>query len=110
MQKSTLAMVFRYMHLYLFAAAVDLSKAITPDVMIPILANAEVRERLLPFLPQGDELPRSEEELRNTVSSPQFQQVGHVSCAESFAFQPHSASSEKDGITRKLWKIHESYL
>ncbi len=43
--------------------------------MIPILANAEVQQRLLPFLPEGEVLPRSEEELRNTVQSPQFQQV-----------------------------------
>ena len=55
--------------------AVDLSRALTPEAMIPILANADVQARLLPFLPEGEALPKTEEELRNTVQSPQFQQV-----------------------------------
>ena len=54
---------------------IDLATAITPEAMIPILANAEVQQRLLPHLPQGSSLPRSEDELRNTISTPQFQQV-----------------------------------
>ena len=54
---------------------VDLSNALTPETMIPILANADVQERLIPFLPEGESLPKTEEELRDTVSSPQFQQV-----------------------------------
>ena len=43
--------------------------------MLPILANAEVQQRLIPYLPEGEMLPKTEEELRNTISSPQFQQV-----------------------------------
>ncbi|KAK2156752.1 hypothetical protein LSH36_206g04024 [Paralvinella palmiformis] len=54
---------------------IDLSKAVTPEAMIPILANSEVQERLLPFLPEGENLPRTEAELRSTVSSPQFLQA-----------------------------------
>ena len=46
--------------------------------MIPILANAGVQERLVKYLPEGQELPKTEDELRNTVSSPQFQQVGFL--------------------------------
>ena len=56
-------------------SAIDLSQALNPESMIPILANAEVQERLVKYLPEGQELPKTEEELRNTVSSPQFQQV-----------------------------------
>jgi len=54
---------------------VDLAKALSPESMIPILANAQVQERLVPFLPEGESLPKTEEELRNTVQSPQFQQA-----------------------------------
>lgn len=43
--------------------------------MAPILANAEVQQRLLPFLPSGESLPQSKDELHNTLTSPQFQQV-----------------------------------
>ena len=55
--------------------AIDLSQALSPESMIPILANAEVQQRLTKYLPEGAELPKSEDELRATVSSPQFQQV-----------------------------------
>jgi len=53
----------------------DLSQALNPESMIPILANADVQQRLIPYLPEGEVLPKSEEELRATVSSPQFQQA-----------------------------------
>lgn len=43
--------------------------------MAPILANPEVQQRLMPYLPSGESLPQSSEELHNTLSSPQFQQV-----------------------------------
>merc|ERR1712004_23870 len=54
---------------------IDLSSALNPEVMIPILANKEIQERLIPFLPEGENLPKTEEELRNTVKTPQFQQA-----------------------------------
>ncbi|XP_076456922.1 proteasomal ubiquitin receptor ADRM1-like isoform X2 [Babylonia areolata] len=55
--------------------AVDLAKALNPEAMLPILANAEVQERLIPYLPEGESLPKTVDELRSTVSSPQFQQA-----------------------------------
>lgn len=55
--------------------SIDLSQALNPESMIPILANPEVQERLTKFLPEGQELPKTEEELRNTISAPQFQQA-----------------------------------
>ena len=58
-----------------FLTGVDLAKALNPEAMLPILANAEVQERLIPYLPEGELLPKTEAELRNTISSPQFQQV-----------------------------------
>ncbi|XP_041858854.1 proteasomal ubiquitin receptor ADRM1 isoform X1 [Melanotaenia boesemani] len=54
--------------------AVDLASVCTPEMMAPILTNAEVQQRLLPFLPSGESLPQSAEELQNTLNSPQFQQ------------------------------------
>lgn len=55
-------------------ASVDLASVCTPEMMAPILTNAEVQQRLLPFLPSGESLPQSAEEIQNTLNSPQFQQ------------------------------------
>uniref|UniRef100_A0A671RY66 Proteasomal ubiquitin receptor ADRM1-like n=1 Tax=Sinocyclocheilus anshuiensis TaxID=1608454 RepID=A0A671RY66_9TELE len=57
------------------AGPVDLASVLTPEVMAPILTNAEVQQRLLPYLPSGESLPQSTEELQNTLTSPQFQQA-----------------------------------
>ncbi|XP_060083008.1 proteasomal ubiquitin receptor ADRM1-B-like [Ylistrum balloti] len=54
---------------------IDLVQALNPEMMIPILANKDVQERLIKFLPEGESLPKTEAELRNTISSPQFQQA-----------------------------------
>ncbi|XP_051961588.1 proteasomal ubiquitin receptor ADRM1-like isoform X2 [Xyrauchen texanus] len=54
---------------------VDLASVLTPDVMAPILANSEVQQRLLPYLPSGESLPQSADEIQNTLTSPQFQQA-----------------------------------
>lgn len=54
----------------------DLASVLTPEIMAPILANADVQERLLPYLPSGESLPQTAEEIQNTLTSPQFQQVG----------------------------------
>lgn len=55
--------------------AINLAEALNAEKMIPILADPGVRERLTPFLPEQASIPSSEEELRATVSSPQFQQA-----------------------------------
>ncbi|KAM9752110.1 proteasomal ubiquitin receptor ADRM1 isoform 3-T3 [Menidia menidia] len=55
-------------------AAVDLASVCTPEMMAPILSNAEIQQRLLPFLPSGESLPQSADEIQNTLTSPQFQQ------------------------------------
>ncbi|XP_068589637.1 proteasomal ubiquitin receptor ADRM1 isoform X1 [Cebidichthys violaceus] len=55
-------------------AAVDLASVCTPEMMAPILTNAEVQQRLLPFLPSGESLLQSADEIQNTINSPQFQQ------------------------------------
>lgn len=56
-------------------ALVDLASVLTPEIMAPILANADVQERLLPYLPSGESLPQTADEIQNTLTSPQFQQV-----------------------------------
>lgn len=60
----------------LSSPAVDLASVCTPEMMAPILSNPEVQQRLLEFLPSGESLPQSADEIQNTLSSPQFQQVG----------------------------------
>ncbi|XP_029361660.1 proteasomal ubiquitin receptor ADRM1 isoform X2 [Echeneis naucrates] len=55
-------------------SGVDLASVCTPEMMAPILTNAEVQQRLLPFLPSGESLLQSTEEIQNTLNSPQFQQ------------------------------------
>ncbi|XP_055121470.2 proteasomal ubiquitin receptor ADRM1 isoform X3 [Symphalangus syndactylus] len=54
---------------------VDLASVLTPEIMAPILANADVQERLLPYLPSGESLPQTADEIQNTLTSPQFQQA-----------------------------------
>eukprot|EP00063_Salmo_salar_P027326 XP_014002161.1 PREDICTED: proteasomal ubiquitin receptor ADRM1-like isoform X2 [Salmo salar] len=54
---------------------VNLASVVTPEIMAPILANAEVQERLLPFLPSEEALPQSTDELHNILTSPQFLQA-----------------------------------
>lgn len=54
-------------------------------MMAPILTNAEVQQRLLPFLPSGESLPQSAEEIQNTLNSPQFQQVGGAETSQRHA-------------------------
>lgn len=54
---------------------VDLSEGAMTEAMIPLLINSDVRDRLLAFLPDSQDLPKSEDELRSTLKSPQFQQA-----------------------------------
>lgn len=54
---------------------VDLASVLTPEIMAPILASADVQERLMPYLPSGESLPQTAEEIQNTLTSPQFQQA-----------------------------------
>uniref|UniRef100_A0A3Q3WRX9 Uncharacterized protein n=1 Tax=Mola mola TaxID=94237 RepID=A0A3Q3WRX9_MOLML len=54
---------------------VDLTTVLTPEIMAPILANPEVQQRLMPYLPSGESLLQTTDELHNTLSSPQFQQA-----------------------------------
>ena len=42
---------------------VDLASVLTPEIMAPILANADVQERLLPYLPSGESLPQTAVEI-----------------------------------------------
>ncbi|KAJ8016828.1 hypothetical protein DPEC_G00011410 [Dallia pectoralis] len=74
-QLSDLQSILATMNVPAGAQGVDLTSVVTPEIMAPILANAEVQERLLPFLPSGESLPQSTDELHNTLSSPQFQQA-----------------------------------
>ncbi|XP_072305314.1 proteasomal ubiquitin receptor ADRM1-like [Eucyclogobius newberryi] len=57
------------------AQGVDLASVLTPEIMAPILADLEVQQRLLPYLPSGESLLQSPEELQTTLTSPQFQQA-----------------------------------
>ncbi|KAK7795771.1 hypothetical protein U0070_005235 [Myodes glareolus] len=60
---------------YVACVLVDLASVLTPEIMAPILANADVQERLLPYLPSGESLPQTADEIQNTLTSPQFQQA-----------------------------------
>jgi hypothetical protein len=54
---------------------VDLNLVITPENLAPLLSNPEIRNRLIPFLPAGEDLPQDESQLLLTLQSPHFQQV-----------------------------------
>uniref|UniRef100_A0A3Q1CBU7 Proteasomal ubiquitin receptor ADRM1 n=1 Tax=Amphiprion ocellaris TaxID=80972 RepID=A0A3Q1CBU7_AMPOC len=73
-QLSDLQSILATMNVPAAAGQVDLASVCTPEMMAPILTNAEVQQRLLPFLPSGESLPQSAEEIQNTLNSPQFQQ------------------------------------
>nr|XP_006818353.1 PREDICTED: proteasomal ubiquitin receptor ADRM1-like [Saccoglossus kowalevskii] len=55
--------------------SIDLSQAISADVMAPILTNSEIQKQLMEHLPVGESLPRDPEQLSSTLQSPQFQQA-----------------------------------
>lgn len=74
-QLSDLQSILATMNVPTSGQGVDLASVLTPEVMAPILANAEVQQRLLPYLPSGEALPQSTDELHNTLISPQFQQA-----------------------------------
>ncbi|XP_030624616.1 proteasomal ubiquitin receptor ADRM1 isoform X3 [Chanos chanos] len=74
-QLSDLQSILANMNVPAAGQGVDLASVLTPEVMAPILANAEVQQRLLPYLPSGESLLQSTDELHNTLSSPQFQQA-----------------------------------
>lgn len=54
---------------------VDLSELVSLDVMAPILGNKEIQERLMQHLPDSDILPKTEQEIRTTLTTPQFKKA-----------------------------------
>lgn len=73
-QLSDLQNILATMNVPAQGSGVDLASVCTPEMMAPILSNPEVQQRLMPFLPSGESLPQSADEIQNTLSSPQFQQ------------------------------------
>jgi len=53
----------------------DITEAMKPDDIIPMLANEKVRESLVKHLPDSTRIPKTEAELKETIHSPQFQQA-----------------------------------
>ncbi|KAM6977165.1 proteasomal ubiquitin receptor ADRM1 [Aplochiton taeniatus] len=74
-QLSDLQSILATMNVPASGQGVDLATVLTPEIMAPILANDEVQQRLMPYLPSGESLLQSTDELQNTLSSPQFQQA-----------------------------------
>ena len=54
---------------------VDLSLGMTAEALQPILSDGAFVEKLAPFLPQTGQTMPPADQLKGTVSSPQFQQV-----------------------------------
>ena len=54
---------------------VDLSTSFTSEALLPLLADKSVQERLTPFLPEAKDLPHDQNELKDTLQSPQFKQA-----------------------------------
>jgi len=55
--------------------SVDLAASFSNDALLPLMADKEVQNRLKPFLPAVENLPTSQDELRETLQSPQFKQA-----------------------------------
>lgn len=81
----------------------DLASVLTPDVMAPILANPEVQQRLLPYLPSGESLPQSADEIQNTLTSPQFQQVSHAHNALKLGVSNYKTIDDNSGIDNYMY-------
>ncbi|XP_029574853.1 proteasomal ubiquitin receptor ADRM1 isoform X1 [Salmo trutta] len=73
-QLSDLRSILATMNVPAAGQGVNLASVVTPEIMA-ILANAEVQERLLPFLPSEEALPQSTDKLHNILTSPQFLQA-----------------------------------
>lgn len=74
------AIAFSYFYfIFMFSAfTVDLSTALTGDALSGILNNAEAIQQLEDHLPAVG--GTTEEQLRSTLASPQFQQVEYEKC------------------------------
>lgn len=55
--------------------AIDLYDIMNTENLVPILSNNDVQERLRAHLPEGQTIPTSERELRESIQSPQFRQA-----------------------------------
>ena len=53
----------------------DLSEVINLETMAPILADKQIQERLMQYLPESEILPKTEQEIRTTLTTPQFKKV-----------------------------------
>ena len=66
------------MYKFVFYIGVDLSVSFSTEALLPLLSDKDTQSRLKPFLPVVDSLPESENELRETIQSPQFKQVRFI--------------------------------
>lgn len=55
--------------------SIDLYDIMNTENLVPILSNKDVQERLRAHLPEGQSIPTSERELRESIQSPQFRQA-----------------------------------
>lgn len=55
--------------------SVDLSSSFSTEALLPLLSDKELQKRLKPFLPAVENLPESENDIRQTIQSPQFKQA-----------------------------------
>lgn len=53
----------------------DLSEVINLETMAPILADKQIQERLMQYLPESEILPKTEQEIRTTLTTPQFKKA-----------------------------------
>ncbi|PVV00082.1 hypothetical protein BB559_000138 [Furculomyces boomerangus] len=80
----------------------ELSRVMTPEVLLPLLNDEKLCQSLFPTLP--DQVPKTREEIERTINSPQFTQALHslgyalesgqmVSLAHSFGLPPEALTS-----------------
>ncbi|CAF0966492.1 unnamed protein product [Didymodactylos carnosus] len=55
--------------------SIDLYDIMTSENLVPILSNKDIQEKLIPHMPEGELLPKTEYELRQSIQSPQFRQA-----------------------------------
>jgi len=79
---------------------IDIAEAMKAEDIIPMLANEQIREKLAAHLPEDSNIPKTEEELKETLRSPQFQQA-----CDAFS---HALSSGQLGAALKQFGVSKA--
>ncbi|CAF0800801.1 unnamed protein product [Didymodactylos carnosus] len=56
-------------------SSTDLNDIMTAENLVPLLSNKDIQEKLIPHMPEGETLLKTESDLRQSIQTPQFRQA-----------------------------------